>query len=995
MVTAITPDILKEKSFQTLIKEYLTNKNGYVESFNDGYDQGYALDTDCLFSFLETTQKKQMDKLKGIYKANYRSKVLSNINKELAARGSIDVLKHGVKDFGVKLELAYFKPPTTLNPEQFALYQQNILSVTEELVYLNGKRIDLVIFLNGIPVITMELKNPFTGQDYRHAIKQYKSDRSGKEQLFKFKERVIVNFAVDTDEVYMATKLNGDKTFFLPFNKGVGDGAGNPAVEDKLKTHYLWEDILQKDSILEIIHRFTYIERKEEILANGETVTKETMIFPRYHQFRCVNRIVRHAKEFGAGQTYLVQHSAGSGKRNSIAWTAHRLASLHDDANNLIFNGIIVVTDRRVLDQQLQNTIYQLEHKVGLVAKIDEDSNQLARELEKGTRIIISTIQKFPFILSKLGGTKGKKYAVIIDEAHSSTSGENIKALKESLSLEEAAELAMQEEAEEIDAEDIINQQLEDYTNRDNVSFFAFTATPKGTTLRLFGTQQADGSYSPFDTYSMRQAIEEKFILDVLKNYMTYKMFYKVTKKIEEDPAFEKGKAARSIARYVSLHPHNISQKTEIIIEHFRHSVYYKIGGQAKAMLVTSSRQHAVRYKLAFDEYIKRMGYTDLKTLVAFSGTVKDQGIEYREPTMNKGISEAGLPKEFDKDESRVLIVANKYQTGFDQPKLQTMYVDKKLSGVKAVQTLSRLNRIHAGKEDTFVLDFVNDPEDIKESFAPFYRVTTLGNDIEPNELYTIERTIYDRQVINKDDVVEFANRFYKSKHTHQDQSIMDACVNRSIERMAYFTREETLDFKSMIVKFMNLYSLIIQVAPLVDPDLHRLSIYLRFLIKKIEIEDTGGIDLTDNVILEYYRLEKQTEGSILLEDAEDSPLSINVSGQGSAAEDEKDLLSEIIARLNEKYGTEFDESEKLALEQIRNDLQADDDLRLKARANTYEVFKHAFEPAFESNVVSVFDKNRSFFGRILEDEDFRLSLMNLLMLEAYNSFRGSEAIGQ
>ena len=340
------------------------------------------MDTDCLFSFLETTQKKQMDKLVGIYKANYRSKSKQH-QQELAARGSIDVLKHGVKDFGVKLELAYFKPPTTLNPEQFALYQQNILSVTEELVYLSGKRIDMVIFLNGIPVITMELKNPFTGQNYKHAIKQYKNDRSGSEQLFKFKERVIVNFAVDTDEVYMATRLNGAKTFFLPFNKGVGDGAGNPAVEGKLKTHYLWEDILQKDSILEIIHRFTYIERKEEILDNGATITKETMIFPRYHQLRCVNRIVEHAKVHGAGQTYLIQHSAGSGKSNSIAWTAHRLASLHDNSNNLVFDGVIVVTDRRVLDQQLQDTIYQLEHKVGLVAKIDEDSNQLARELEK------------------------------------------------------------------------------------------------------------------------------------------------------------------------------------------------------------------------------------------------------------------------------------------------------------------------------------------------------------------------------------------------------------------------------------------------------------------------------------------------------------------------------------------------------------------------------------------------------------------------------------
>lgn len=979
MITSITPEILKERSFQTLIKEYLIKENRYIESFNKDYNQTLALDTNCLFSFFEATQAKQLNKLKEIYKGNYRSKILSNLNKELRNRGSIDVLKYGIKDYGVKLELAYFKPPTDLNPEQYALYQKNILSVTEELVYSESKRIDLVIFLNGIPVITMELKNAFTGQTYKNAIQQYKKDRHNNEQLFRFKERSIVNFAMDTDEVYMTTKLNGDQTVFLPFNKGVGDGAGNPEVAGKLKTHYMWEDILQKDSILEILHKFVYLDEKD------------TLIFPRYHQLDVVTELINHAKQNGPGYNYLIQHSAGSGKSNSIAWVAHRLADLHDTDNNVIFNGVIVVTDRKVLDQQLQDTIYQLEHKVGLVAKIDEDSDQLARELEKGTKIIVSTIQKFPFILDKIGGTKGKKYAIIIDEAHSSTSGQNMIALKESLSLEEAANLASLEEESEIDAEDKINQELEAFGERDNISFFAFTATPKPTTLRLFGTQGADGNYYSFHSYSMRQAIEEKFILDVLKNYMTYKMFYNVSKKIEDDPAFVKSKATKSIARYVSLHPHNISQKTEIIIEHFRNFTMKKIGGEAKAMLVTSSRKHAVRYKLAFDEYIRKKGYSYLKTLVAFSGTVHDDGEEYRETTMNDGLSESSLPQEFDKDESKILIVANKYQTGFDQPKLHTMYVDKKLSGVKAVQTLSRLNRICPGKEDTFVLDFVNDPEEIREAFLPFYKVTTLNNDIEPNEIYTIERKIYDKQIINKDDVIKFTDIFYKEKHTTADINIMNNCVDNSVERMADFTREETIDFKNLISKFMNIYTLIIQITTLADSDLHRLSIYLRYLIKKIEIESTGGIDITDKVLLEYYKLEKQYEGSISLDADVDSGVQIKVAGGQGGVDEETDFLSNIIEKLNQKHGTDFSDSERLAIEQISSNLRTNKELELKAKANSYDVFDLAFEPSFLDGVIQEFDKNQEFYGRILRDEDFRTHLMDLLMPEIYSYLRNKE----
>lgn len=985
MITSITPDALKEKSFQALIKEYLINNNGYIESFNSSYNKDYALDVDCLFSFFEATQPKQLDKLKNIYKGDYRNKILANLVNELRSRGSIDVLKHGIKDYGVKLELAYFKPPTDLNPDQFILYQGNILSVTEELNYQNDKRIDLVIFLNGIPIITMELKNAFTGQTYKHAIKQYKENRSYTEQLFKFKERSIVNFAIDTDAAYMTTRLADDSTVFLPFNKGDGDNAGNPVVEGKLKTHYIWEDILQKDSLLEIIHKFTFIEKTEETISGEYTVTKEKLIFPRYHQLDCVRKVLGHARLNGPGHNYLIQHSAGSGKTNSITWLSHRLASLHDENNNIIFNTVIVVTDRRVLDKQLQDSIYQLEHKIGLVAKIDQDSNQLADELEKGTKIIISTIQKFPFILDKISATHDKNYAIIIDEAHSSTSGRSMVALQEALSLEEAAQLADKEEAQEVDAEDKINAELERFTDRSRVSFFAFTATPKGTTLRLFGIQREDGKYYPFHLYSMRQAIEEGFILDVLKNYMTYKMFYKVNKKIADDPTIPKAKGTRAVAQFVSLEPHNISRKTEVIVEHFRNFTRHKIGGAAKAMLVTSSRLHAVRYKLALDEYIKSRGYSDIKTLVAFSGTVKD-GVEYKETSMNQGIKEDQLPYEFAKDESKILIVADKYQTGFDQPKLHTMYVDKKLSGVKAVQTLSRLNRIYPGKEDTFILDFVNDPEEIRLSFLPFYKVTVLDNDIEPNEIYGLARDIWDRKVIDREDVETFTDIYYKEKHSPTDISSMNNCIDNSIERLDDFTRDETIEFKNLLGRFINLYTLIIQVAPFIDTEMHRLSIYLRFLIKKIDIATPGGVDITDKVILEYYSLQQQPLVNIKLDDEAAPGLNIKIKGCG-VAEETSDYLSNIINKLNEKHGTEFSESEKLAVEQIRLNLISNKDLELKARVNTYPDFRHAFVPTFLDGVVQEYDRNHGFYGKILKDEEFRNQLMELIMLDIYTAF--------
>lgn len=994
MITAITPDILKERTFQRLIKCYLVERHGYRASTNHAYHKELALDVDCLFEFLETTQSISTARLKDIYKDNYRSKVLANLDTNLRSRGTLDVLKHGIKDYGVKLDLAYFKPASGMNPDQALLYNQNILSVTEELNYNEEKRIDLVIFLNGLPIITFELKNAFTGQTWRNAIAQYKNERSGNEKLFMFKQRVVVNFAMDTDEAYMTTRLSGPQTTFLPFNRGNGDSAGNPDVPGKLKTHYIWEQVLAKDLLLEILQNFTYVEQKEETNANGEIRKKERIIFPRYHQLDAVRTVLQATRQEGCGHRYLIQHSAGSGKTNTITWLTHRLASLHDASDQVIFNGVIVVTDRKVLDQQLQTAIYQIEHKVGVVAKIDADSAQLAAEIEKGTKIIISTIQKFRYILSLLSATKGKRYAIVIDEAHSSTSGQSMVALRESLTLDEAAEIASQEEAKEQDVEDKINEELQQFTDTSQLSFFAFTATPKGTTLRLFGRPDESGQYWPFHVYSMRQAIEEGFILDVLKQYLTYKMYYNVNKKIEDDPEFDKTKATRSIVRFVSLHPHNIAQKTEIIIEHFRRHTMKKIGSQAKAMLITASRLHAVRYKLAFDAYIKEHGYTDLKTLVAFSGSLKDKETdkEYRESSMNKGVAETQLPAEFDKDDHRILIVANKYQTGFDQPKLHTMYVDKKLSGVKAVQTLSRLNRTMPGKEDTFVLDFVNTIEDIQESFAPFYRTTMLTKDISPNDIYKLQAAIGDKHVVDPADVMLFSNLFYKVQPTTQDQSIMNNCVDNAVKRTKDFTRDELIEFRSLINRFINFYNLIIQVAPFVDTELHRLQIFLRFLLKKLEVEDPKPIDLTDKVVLQYYKLDKDSLRSG--EYGASEGVVINIAEGGPPQQPEKDPLSVIIDRLNQRYGTEFADTERLAVEQIVTSLKQDKNLEVKARANPLETFRLAFEPAFTENVIKEFDKNQAFYTRILTEDDFRSKIIDLLAMEVYLTFNQNNQYG-
>lgn len=987
---AKTPEELRELGFEEYVEEHLI-KSGYIKGNPDDYNKEFALDTKLLFEFLEDTQPKKMEKLREIYKDQYQFKVISRLNRELNNRGMIDVIRHGIRDYGVYLDLAYFKPASKLNIETLNLYKKNRISVTRQVKYStkNEKSIDMLICVNGLPVVVMELKNPFTGQTYEDAIMQYKKDRSPNELLFQFKKRAIVFFAVDTQEVHMTTRLSGNKTFFLPFNKGGDGGKGNPDNPDGFKTAYLWEEILQKDSLMDILKRFVFIEAKEKKDIDGNTYTSETVIFPRYHQLDVVRKLEADAKEKGVGTNYLVQHSAGSGKTYSISWLAHRLANLHDDDDNPVFDSVIVITDRRVLDRQLQDSIYQLEHKHGVVEKIDKDSNQLADALKSGTRIIISTLQKFPFIIEKVGELEKRKYAVIIDEAHSSSAGENMASLREVLSansLEEAAKLDEELEGKEYDPEEEILKTIRKRGKQPNISFFAFTATPKAKTLEMFGTIGSDGLPHPFHLYSMRQAIEEGFILDVLQNYVTYETYFKLAKKIEDDPAFDKAKATKALTRYVSLHPHNIAQKTEIMVEHFRNVTRHKIGGRAKAMVVTSSRLHAVRYKLAFDEYIKKKGYKDMKTLVAFTGTVKDDEVEYTESGMNK-FKESELPDRFATDEYQVLLVAEKYQTGFDQPLLHTMYVDKKLSGVKAVQTLSRLNRTCAGKEDTFVLDFVNKAEDIQEAFKPYYQATIVEEVTEPNILYDIENQLHAYGVYLKDELDRFNNIYFKpkDKKTSNDRAVLNHLIDIAVERFKKLEEQRKQDFSSQATKYIRLYSFILQITPFEDVELHKLYVYLTYLLKKLPKEKGSTVHLADEIALEYYTTKKTFEGSIsLTPDDENVPVTpVKFAGTG-VKEEQEEYLSSIIERLNKRFGTDFTKADQLSVEQIKEDFASDEDLVQKAKTNTIDDFRFAFEKVFINKVIDRMDQNQAFFTRVLDDEQFRNALMEYMLVETY-----------
>ena len=993
--------LLKERNFEEAIENYFITEGGYEKGIPEHLNRTSALDEDTFINFIKTTQPTEWEKHTRNYLNNPEQALLRRFQEEVSATNLLQVLRHGFKDRGVKFYPCYFKPETRMNPEHNKRYSQNILHCTRQMKFslLDERSIDIVLLLNGIPVVSMELKNQFTGQDVSNAISQYKFDRATKDKMFEFKQRVLVHFAVDLYDVYMTTRLQGTSTYFLPFNQGsngagnVG-GKGNPQIEDDYLTSYLWKRVLKKDSLMEILQKYMHLKVEDIKDKDGKiTGKKETMIFPRYHQLDVVTKLLEDVKENGSGKNYLIQHSAGSGKSNSIAWLAHRLQSLHDKNDEVIFNSVIVVTDRKILDSQLQDTIYQFDHIDGVVRPITKGSESLKTALNDGAKIIITTLQKFPYIYQDVQAT-GKRYAVIVDEAHSSQSGTAAKKLKVALGdTEEVLEQYAREEAEEEskmeDYEDNLVKELSTHGMHKNISFFAFTATPKNKTLQLFGEKQENGTYRPFHIYSMRQAIEEGFILDVLQNYTTYRQYYKITKKIEGDPEYDKAKGARAVSRFESLHPHNIAQKTAIIIEHFREVTKNKIDGKAKAMVVTASRLHAVRYLFEFRRYIQEHNYTDLDVLVAFSGSLEDEGQEWTEEKINKTkdgevIKENQLKKYFH-DEFDMLIVAEKYQTGFDEPLLHTMFVDKKLNSVKAVQTLSRLNRTTRGKEDTFVLDFANTQEEIQRAIQPFYEATVLEDETDPNLIYTLKRQLDDFHVYQKREVEEFAKKFYQK--TIPTLSILSPILKPAIERYEALEDKQKDEFKSLIHGFNRSYSFITQICRMFDKDMQKLYVFTKYLTKLLPKNNSEKINLEDALLLEYYKLQKTAEGNITLEKTEGVVPGIK-GGAGSGSEEkEKGSLSEILDKFNKKFGTTFTEQDKV-LAQLKADMMKNEQMANSAKSGDKTAFKTLYDKQFNDIAINRYEENDSFFKGLFENADKLKFIKELLLADVYNELR-------
>ena len=1009
----------KEIDFENDIEHMLITSGGYHKGDAKGYDPERALFPDDVVEFVKQTQPKFWDRLTGLDAAKASTMLIDSLTKELHAKGALSILREGFKCVGKTVRLAFFAPNTGLDPAAEERFGQNRLTIVRQVKTLTGAIPDIVLAVNGLPVATLELKNPMSATRWtvENAKSQYRFERDPKDQLFAFKERCLVHFAVDTELVYMTTKLEGKDTFFLPFNLGENHGAGNPLVDDDVRTSYLWRQVLTRDSLMDILARFIHLDVEEKSVVTNKgikRIRKEKMIFPRYHQLSAVRQLTDHAKVNGSGHNYLIQHSAGSGKSNSIGWLAHRLSSLHDADNEKVFHSVVVITDRRVLDQQLQNTIFQFEHKLGVVQKIDENTQQLAKALADGVPIIISTIQKFPFIsqaiktLESKGksieiATEGKRFAVIVDEAHSSQSGETAMELRKILNkdgIESAiAEQLLDMEDETLSEEakkNLLREQLK-RPKQPNLSFFAFTATPKFKTLCVFNEPGADGK-APFHLYSMRQAIQEGFIHDVLAHYTCYKRYYKLIQKAEEDPEVPRRKAARALARFVQFHDYEIAQKVEVIVEHFRTHTRHKIGGRAKAMVVTSSREHAVRYKLGFDKYIKSKGYTDVKSLVAFSGeiTLKEFADKrFTEVGMNNGIKESELPEKFNTEEYQVLLVAEKYQTGFDQPLLHTMYVDKTLSGIQAVQTLSRLNRTTRGKSDTFVLDFVNEPDDIFAAFKPYYEVTDKGDETDPQQLNTLAHTLINWKIFTNDEVNSWCEIWFRNRlnPTGGEHKKLNAVLDLAVKRFEGLSEEDQSLFKGQLVSFRNLYSFVSQIIPYQDSDHEKLYSYVRFLITKLpRTTDTRTVHIDDDVELKYYRLQKISEGKIDLMVGEAEAVSGPTEvGTGQAEDDVQ--LSTLVDKLNERFGTEFTPADQLFFDQVRETAVANEKLRQAVMANSLENFEPVFNKQLENLFIERMDGNEEIFIRLMNDESFRNVAATYLVKAVYQQVKETTTV--
>ena len=978
-----------ERDFQAQIEHVLRNQHGYHKRFSsaDPSQSDYAANL-CLIprdvlDFIRGTQPEPWSKLRAIYNDDTERKFLSRLAHEIDKRGTLDVLRRGMKDAGQSFRLIYFAPATSMNPDYQRLYQGNIFSVVKELHYKPnaGQRLDLALFINGLPIFTAELKNLLSGQTVQNALRQYMKDRDPKEPLFKF-GRCLGHFAIDPQLAYVTTHLQGDGTFFLPFNKGKHGGAGNPPMIDNFATHYLWEEIWAKDSLLNLLGQFIHSVENE-----AGKKPKYKMIFPRYHQLDAVRRLIAHAREMGAGQRYLIQHSAGSGKSYSIAWLAHQLSNLHNNRDERVFDTVVVITDRRVLDRQLQGSIRQFEQTPGVVENIDKTSRQLKQALADGKKIIVTTLQKFPMIVNDIDKLPGSKFAVIVDEAHSSQTGESVKSLKATLTAGDLDEAAAEEEDDDPPTlEDKIVESLQARKQQENISAFAFTATPKNKTLELFGEKRADGKFEAFSLYSMRQAIEERFILDVLENYTTYNAYWRLLKTIGDDPQYESRKAKRLLRRFVELHPDSIAKKVAIIVEHFYEHVMPQIRNQAKAMIVTRSRLHAVRYYRALTNYLQQQNY-GCGALVAFSGTVDDGGVLFTEAGMN-GFPEKQTAAAFHQDENRFLVVANKFQTGFDEPLLTAMYVDKPLSGVHAVQTLSRLNRIHPPhKESTLVLDFANQADHIQAAFQPYYEATLLSESTDHNLLYANERTLSDFHFYSQDEVDSFAQAFFTEK-TKQQQ--LYGLLNSVVARFSAATEDEQADFRSELMSYIRLYAFLSQIIPFEDVDLEKLYVFARHLRRLLPLrKDQLPTEILDSIDIDSYRLRKTGAGKQTPQPGDGLIDPMNESEKYGSIDDQLQALSEIIEFLNEVFGDDAPDAEKIVKEVLAETVQdggVSNAVRInspdKARLTVDDVASEAFTRRHKTNF--------NIYKRFSDDDYVRNRILDWIFHEVLRDQRAS-----
>jgi type I restriction enzyme R subunit len=946
---------------------------GYHRREPTDYDKALCLIPKDVLDFVYATQPKEWQKMQSQHGADAKPLLLNRLASEIQRHGTLHVLRKGIKANGCKFRLVYFKPSSGLNESAQKLYLGNQFSVVRQLKYSqkNENSLDTAIFLNGMPLFTAELKNPFKGQNVRDAVKQYRQDRDPKEPLFQF-GRCLGHFAVDPSLVYVTTELRGGKTSFLPFNQGYNLGAGNPPSWKGFATAYLWEQVWARDSVLNLLQHFIHIIEIED--DKGNKTGERRLLFPRFHQLDCVRRIVASALQTGAGHCYLVQHSAGSGKSNTIAWLAHQLSVLHDSKDERVFDSIIVITDRRVLDRQLQRTVRQFEQTLGVVENIDTTSRQLKQALEDGKTIIVTTLQKFPVIATQMGELKGKRFAVIIDEAHSSQSGESTKSLKAVLATKSLEEAEKQDSKEGEDLEDRIVAEMKRRGRQPNVSYFAFTATPKNKTLELFGRKRTDSKFEPFSLYSMRQAIEEKFILDVLENYTTYQSFWALLKKVKNDPAYDREKASSLLTSFVGLNKHTIAKKVAIMVEHFHNNVVQRIGGKAKAMIVTRSRLHAVRYKLAVDAYLKEKGYP-FKSLVAFSGTVKDGGKDYTESGMNtlsvgKSVPETATAETFKQSEFRLLIVANKFQTGFDQPLLHTMYVDKKLGGVNAVQTLSRLNRIcPPDKEDTMVLDFANEAEEIQKAFQPYYERTLLKEATDPNLLYDLQTKLDAFHLFGDSDVERFAAVYFDPKGT---QDKLQAVLAPVVDRYKDATLEIQSEFRGCLVDYVRLYAFLSQVITFADADLEKLYVFAKLLWRMLPVNrDPLPVEVQQNIDLDAFRLRKTGTTKIKLEKGTQELEPMTPKDDTILMPDDIEPLSQIIHDLNERFGTDFSEEDKVFIRQLEQRLAADPALEASIKVNPPEDARLTFDQIANDKLQDMVDSNFKFYKQITDNADF------------------------